>query len=59
MTTETEPALPIGDAARMLNVSIDTLRTWESKGKISAIRTGGNQRRFPLSEIERVREATR
>ena len=44
--------LPIGEAARVLGVSVDTLRRWESEGRISAIRTLGNQRRFGRADVE-------
>ena len=54
MSTET-PHIPIGEAARALGVSVATLRRWESTGKITAVRTPGDQRRFPVSEIERVK----
>ena len=54
MNTETPP-IPIGEAARALGVSVATLRRWESTGKITAVRTPGDQRRFPVSEIERVK----
>ncbi|PKQ30910.1 MAG: hypothetical protein CVT62_10580 [Actinobacteria bacterium HGW-Actinobacteria-2] len=47
-------SLPIGTAARLLGVSIDTLRRWESEGKITGRRTAGGQRRFPQSEIDRL-----
>lgn len=47
--------LPIGDTARMLGVSVDTIRRWEREGKITGSRTLGNQRRFPASEVERIR----
>lgn len=50
--------LPIGDAARMLGVSVPTIRRWESEGKIAGTRTLGNQRRFSRNEIERVRTAS-
>lgn len=43
--------IPIGQAARMLGVSVETLRVWESAGKVSAIRTPRNQRRFDQAEI--------
>ena len=49
--------LPIGRAAFLLGVSVDTLRRWESDGKIKGRRTVGGQRRFPTSEIERLLEA--
>lgn len=38
-------------ASEMLNVSRRTLQIWESKGEIKCIRTPGNHRRFPESEI--------
>jgi len=49
-----QQAVPIGDAARMLGVSIPTIRNWERAGKIAAIRTPGNQRRIPIGEIDRL-----
>lgn len=52
-----EVALPIGDAARRLGVSISTLRNWHRDGKITAFRTAGGQRRIPIAEINRIRGA--
>jgi len=49
-----EALLPIGEAAKMLGVSVDTIRRWEMDGKIAAIRTLGGQRRFRRAEINRV-----
>ena len=46
--------LPIGETARRLGVSVDTIRRWESAGKIAAIRTPGGQRRFPAAEVARL-----
>jgi excisionase family DNA binding protein len=46
--------LPIGEAARQLGVSIDTIRRWEGEDKIHPIRTPGGQRRFRQSEIDRL-----
>lgn len=54
MSTET-PHIPIGEAARALGVSVATLRRWEAQGKITAVRTPGDQRRFPVAEVERVK----
>lgn len=42
------------DAAQMLGVSVQTLRVWNNEGKIKMIRTVGNQRRVPVSEVERL-----
>jgi excisionase family DNA binding protein len=42
----------IGEAAKKLGVSIPTLRRWESEGKIRAVRTAGNHRRYDLSSVQ-------
>lgn len=54
--TNLDPLLPIGEAARILGVAVDTLREWEKDGKITATRSAGGQRRFRVSEVERVLE---
>lgn len=48
--------LPIGETARALGVSLDTIRRWERDGKITGIRTPSGQRRFRHSEITRLLE---
>ena len=40
-------------AAQLLGVTTQTLRNWDNAGKIRTIRTPGNQRRIPESEITR------
>ena len=52
--TNLDPLLPIGEAARLIGVAVDTLREWEAAGKIAATRSPGGQRRFLASEVERV-----
>jgi molybdopterin-binding protein len=42
-------------AARMLGVSLDTLRRWDRDGKIEVARDDANRRVVPLAEIERLR----
>lgn len=49
------PDLSLGDAARALDVSVDTLRRWDRDGKIETTRDEGNRRRVPASEVERLR----
>jgi excisionase family DNA binding protein len=44
--------LPIGKAAEILHVHVDTLRRWERRGAITAIRTPGKQRKFWRSDVE-------
>jgi molybdopterin-binding protein len=46
--------LSMGDAARAIGVSIDTLRRWDAAGKLETIRDERNQRRVPRSEVERL-----
>ena len=50
------PDLSLGDAARALGVSVDTLRRWDRSGKLKTTRDARNQRRVPSSEIERLSE---
>jgi putative resolvase len=45
----------IVEAARLLQVHPNTLRRWEASGAIVAGRTPGGHRRYPLSEINRLR----
>lgn len=47
----------IGEAAKMLGVSTDTLRRWDRSGRIKTTRDARNRRRVPVTEVERLREA--
>lgn len=44
-----------GEAARLLGISLDTLRRWDQQGKIRTRRDHANRRLVPASEIERLR----
>jgi len=46
--------LRLSKAASILGVSTQTLRNWHNQGKITAVRTEGNQRRIPITEVERL-----
>lgn len=46
--------VPIGDAARALGVSVDTLRRWERSGRITTQRDPANRRVVEESEITRL-----
>jgi molybdopterin-binding protein len=48
------PGMLLGDAARALEVSPDTLRRWERAGKLRTTRDSANRRRVPRREIERL-----
>lgn len=44
--------LRLSEAARRLGVTTQTLRDWDRAGKIKTVRSKGNQRRVPISEVE-------
>ena len=48
------PDLTLGEAAREIGVSVDTLRRWERAGKVRAVRDERNRRRIPRREVERL-----
>ena len=48
------PLLTIGELARRTGLSVSAIRFYEARGLVSAIRTGGNQRRFLRSDIRRL-----
>src|SRR6476659_119540 len=47
--------LSMGDAARAIGVSIDTLRRWDRAGTLRTTRDGRNRRRVPAREVARLR----
>jgi molybdopterin-binding protein len=47
--------LTIGEAARALGRSPDTLRRWDRAGKLRTTRDERNRRRVPAKEVERLR----
>ena len=52
-----DPGLTLGEAARALHVSADTLRRWDRSGKLRTIRDERNRRRVPAAEVTRLRGA--
>ena len=44
----------LSKASKMLGVTTRTLVEWDNTGKIEAVRTPGNHRRIPMSEIKRL-----
>jgi len=42
----------IGEAAKVLGVSITTLRRWEASGRLVADRTAGEHRRYDLAKLK-------
>src|SRR2546423_2477102 len=46
--------LTLGQAAKELGVSVDTLRRWDRAGKLRTTRDERNRRRVPAREVERL-----
>lgn len=44
--------LPIKKASEFLGVSVDTLRRWDSKGKLKAVRSSGGHRYYSRERLE-------
>src|ERR1700761_7048315 len=49
-------SMGIGEAAKALGVSTDTVRRWDRAGKLRTTRDEHNRRRVPVSEVERLRD---
>lgn len=54
-----EHDLTVGEAARALGLSADTLRRWDRAGKIKTSRDDRGRRRVPLAEVERLSDRPR
>jgi len=48
--------LRIGEVAKALGVSIDTLRRWDAEGRVTFVRRG-NQRMLPATELGKLLES--
>lgn len=48
-------AYTAGEAARLLGISLDTLRRWDREGRIRTRRDRANRRLVPAAEIDRLR----
>jgi molybdopterin-binding protein len=46
--------LTLGEAAKAIGVSADTLRRWDRAGRLRTTRDDGNRRRVPRAEVERL-----
>jgi len=52
MEKEDKNLLTISEAAKFLEVSIDTLRRWDLKGKLKAVRSSGGHRYYSKEQLE-------
>jgi molybdopterin-binding protein len=46
--------LTLGEAARAIGVSADTLRRWDRDGKLRTVRDSRNRRLVPETEVQRL-----
>ena len=53
-TSASSRSLPIGEAARALGVSVDTLRRWERAGRLTTTRDSANRRLVSEDEVRRL-----
>jgi len=51
--------LRVGQAAEMLGVSVETLRRWESEGRLHMVRSDGGQRLVEIEDVARLRDERR
>jgi molybdopterin-binding protein len=53
-TVDDDRAIRIGQAAEFLGVSVETIRRWESDGRLATTRTSGGQRLVQIADINRI-----
>src|SRR6478736_4008284 len=46
-----EPFLRVGHAAEILGVTVETLRRWETEGRLTMTRSAGGQRLVALADV--------
>jgi molybdopterin-binding protein len=51
---ESAQVLRMGQAAEMLGVTVETVRRWESDGRLGTVRSAGGQRLVPIAEVTRL-----
>jgi molybdopterin-binding protein len=51
--------LRVGQAAEMLQVSVETLRRWETEGRLHMERSEGGQRLVEIEEVQRLLDERR
>lgn len=44
--------LPVGEAAALLGVHVDTLKRWEKAGRITSVRTPTGHRRYDRADVD-------
>jgi molybdopterin-binding protein len=55
----TATSLRVGQAAEMLGITVETLRRWETEGRIAMVRSDGGQRLVEVREVARLLDERR
>lgn len=55
-TYDDDAYVAIGEAARILRVSVATVRRYEDRGLIDGVRTLGNQRRYRVGDLRAAQD---
>jgi molybdopterin-binding protein len=50
------PDMSMGEAAKAIGVSVDTLRRWDREGRMNTQRDAANRRRVSVKEVQRLRQ---
>jgi excisionase family DNA binding protein len=50
-TTDADPLLSVGEAAKLIGYSVSTLQRWDREGILTAERSPTNQRRYRRSAL--------
>ena len=59
MLRQMTETMSLGEAAKALGVSVDTLRRWDRAGKLETFRDERNRRRVRAEEVQRLRSTPR
>lgn len=54
METENSRLIGIDEASKMLGVTKQTLRNWDARDILKAVRTPSNRRKYRIEDIEKI-----
>lgn len=46
--------IPIGEVAKLLGVTVGTVRRWDKTGRIHSVRTPAGHRRFRITDVHQL-----
>jgi molybdopterin-binding protein len=57
--TDSSARVRVGQAAEMLGITVETIRRWETEGRIAVTRSKGGQRLVEMHEVSRLLDERR